>query len=188
MNIRSKLDSLYHLEKLGLNYFPENVFDPKDENLMEKVNQFLKENDAELYVIRDVSKCQGKTFFNISSNEVLENIVFYDGLFSIAVSSRNYGKYGLIGDIYISSTLEEFWLLASDNSNYNTRGVLANPKWNYSTDYYDRRIKYVPDIDKIIDYIFEHHLFNVVIEFAVYPNRVGKKNEFVAIFELRTDY
>lgn len=188
MIIRNKSDSLYHLEKLGLNYFPEKVFNPRDKELMKKVKQFLKENDAELYVMRDVSKCQGRTFFNISKNEVLENIISYDDNFSIAVSSRNYGKYVLIGDIYISDTLEEFWLLASDNPNYNTRGVLKDPKWNYSTDYYDRRIKYVPNIDKIIDYIFEHHLFNVVVEFAVYPHRVGKNNEFVAIFELRTEY
>ena len=188
MIIRNKSDSLYHLEKLGLNYFPEKVFNPRDKELMKKVNLFLKENDADLYVMRDVSKCQGRTFFNISKIKVLENIVSYQDNFSIAVSSRNYGEYVLIGDIYVSDTLEEFWLLASDNPNYNTRGVLKNPKWNYSTDYYDRRIKYVPNIDKIIDYIFEHHLFNIVVEFAVYPHRVGKNDEFVAIFELRTEY
>ena len=91
-------------------------------------------------------------------------------------------------DLQPSDTLEDFWFLASDNPNYNTRGVLKDPKWNISTDFFDRRIKYVPNIDKIIDYIFEHNLFNVVIEFAVYPERVGKKNEFVAIFELRTHY
>lgn len=188
MIIRNKSDSLYHLEKLGLNYFPEKVFNPRDEKMLEKINKFLEDNDAERYVLRDVSKFQGRTFFNISKNEVYQNISFYSDKFSIAVSSKNYGKYVLIGDIYISDTLEEFWLLASDNPNYNTRGVLKDPKWNISTDFFDRRIKYVPNIDKIIDYIFEHNLFNVVIEFAVYPERVGKKNEFVAIFELRTHY
>lgn len=188
MIIRNKSDSLYHLEKLGLNYFPEKVFNPRDENMLGMVSRFLSENDADLYVIRDVSKCQGKTFFNLSKEEVLKNVLAYDNNFSVAVSSKNYGKYELIGDIYISDTLDKFWLLASDNPNYNTRGVLQDPKWNYSTDYYDRRIKYVTNVDKIIDYIFVHHLFNVVVEFAVYPQRVGKNNEFVAIFELRTHY
>lgn len=188
MIIRNKSDSLYHLEKLGLNYFPEKVFNPRDEKMLEKINKFLEDNDAERYVLRDVSKFQGRTFFNISKNEVYQNISFYSDKFSIAVSSKNYGKYVLIGDIYISDTLEDFWFLASDNPNYNTRGVLKDPKWNISTDFFDRKIKYVPNIDKIIDYIFEHNLFNVVIEFAVYPERVGKKNEFVAIFELRTHY
>lgn len=188
MIIRNKSDSLYHLEKLGLNYFAEKVFNPKDEKMLEKINQFLQKNDAERYVLRDVSKCQGQTFFNISKEQVYKNITLYNDKFSIAVSSKNYGKYVLIGDIYISDTLKDFWLLASDNPNYNTRGVLRDPKWNLSTDFFDRRIKYVPNIDKIIDYIFEHNLFNVIIEFVVYPERVGKKNEFVAIFELRTHY
>lgn len=62
MIIRNKSDSLYHLEKLGLNYFPEKVFNPRDENMLGMVSRFLSENDADLYVIRDVSKCQGKTF------------------------------------------------------------------------------------------------------------------------------
>ena len=188
MIIRNKSDSLFHLEKLGLNYFPEKVFNPKDEKVWKKIKLFIEENDAEFYVLRDVSKCQGQTFFNISKNELYQSINSYDDCFSIAVSSKNYGKYVLIGDIYISDTLEDFWLLASDNPNYNTRGVLKDPKWNYSTNYYDKKIKQVPNIDKIIDYIFEYNLFNVVVEFAVYPGRVGKKNEFVAIFELRTHY
>lgn len=188
MIIRNKSDSLRHIEKLGLNCFNEKVFNPRDEKMLEKINRFLEENDVERYVLRDVSKCQGRTFFNISKNEVYQSIKSYDDKFSIAVSSKNYGNYVLIGDIYISDTLEDFWLLASDNPNYNTRGVLRDPKWNISTDFYDKRIKYVPNIDKIIDYIFEHNLFNVVVEFAVYPKRVGKKNEFVAIFELRTHY
>ena len=188
MIIRNKLDSMYQLKKLGLNCFPEEIFNPKDKNMLENVSQFFSQNDANLYVVRDISKWQGNTYFNVSKEETLKNILSYNDNFSIAVSSKNYGEYTLIGDIYISDTLDKLWLLASDNPNYNTRGVLKNPKWNYSTDYYDRRIKYVPHIDKIIDYIFVHNLFNVIVEFAVYPQRVGKNNEFVAIFELRTEY
>lgn len=188
MIIRNKSESLQYLEKLGVNYFPEQVFNPKDENIMGKIHQFFEDNEAERYVLRDISKAQGRTFFNISKNEVYQNIKTYDDKFSIAVSSKNYGEYVLIGDIYISDTLDNFWLLASDNPKYNTRAVLKDPKWNLATDYYDRRIKNIPNIEKIIDYIFEHDLFNVVIEFAVYPERVGKNKEYVAIFELRTNY
>lgn len=99
-----------------------------------------------------------------------------------------YGKYVLIGDIYISRDLEEFWLIASDNPDYNTRMVLRDPKWNISTYYYDKKIRNIPNIDKIIDYIFKKELFDMVVEFAVYLEKVGKYNEYVAIFELRTDY
>ena len=188
MIIRNKTDSLYHLENLGLNYFPEKIFNPRDENMLKKVSAFLEDNCAERYVLRDVSNFQGRTFFNISKSEVYQNIHCYKDNFSIAVSSKNYVKYILIGDIFISNTLEDFWFLASDNPNYNTRGVLKDPKWNFCTNFFDKKIKYVPNIDKIIDYIFEHNLFNVIVEFAVYPERVGKNDEFVAIFELRTNY
>ena len=68
MIIRKKLDSLYQLKKLGLNCFPEEIFNPRDKNMLEKVSQFLSQNDADLYVIRDISKWQGKIFFNMSKN------------------------------------------------------------------------------------------------------------------------
>ena len=188
MIIRSKKDNIFYLEKLGVNYFPEKLFNPKDTKLLDKIERFLNENSVDLYVMRDVSNLQGKMFFNISKNEVYENLKAYTDWFSIAVSSQNYGKYELIGDIYISKTLEEFWIIASDNPKYSTRDVLKDPKWNYSTNYYDKRLKYIPNIDKIVDYIFKYGLFNVVVEFAVYPYEIGKNKEYVAIFELRTNY
>lgn len=115
MIIRNKEESLYYLEKLGLNYFTEKVFDPTDNMLLSKVEEFLDENNQNIYVLRD-------------------------------------------------------------------------PTWNISTNYYDKKIKYIPNIDKIIDYIFKHDLFDTVVEFSVYLERVGKYQEHVVIFELRTNY
>lgn len=66
--------------------------------------------------------------------------------------------------------------------------VLRDPKWNISTYYYDKKIRSIPNIDKIIDYIFKKELFDMVVEFAVYLEKVDKHSEYVAIFELRTDY
>ena len=188
MFIRSKLDSLLTIKRLGLNFFPERVFNPSDKKLKSKLRYFAEENNAELYVIRDYQKSQGKAFFNISKNAIFRYAKKYSSCFSVAVSSKNYGGYVLIGDIYISKTLETFMFFASDNPNYTTRDVLKNPKWNFCTDYYDKRINYIPNIDKIIDYIFKYNLFDVIVEFAVYPCRVGKNNEYVVIFELRTEY
>ena len=188
MIIRNKEESLYYLEKLGLNYFTEKVFDPTDNMLLSKVEEFLDENNQNIYVLRDPTKCASKPFFNVPREKVLELIKVYDNNFSIAVSSKAYGNYVLIGDIYISRDLEKFYLLASDNPSYNTRMVLRDPTWNISTNYYDKKIKYIPNIDKIIDYIFKHDLFDTVVEFSVYLERVGKYQEYVAIFELRTNY
>lgn len=188
MRIHNKSESLYYLEKLRLNHFTEEVFDPKGMFMMNRVREFLEENNQNLYVLRDPTRCSGNTYFNVSREEVLELVRQYTNKFSVAVSSRAYGKYVLIGDIYISRDLEEFWLIASDNPDYNTRMVLREPKWNISTYYYDKKIRNIPNIDKIIDYIFKKELFDMVVEFAVYLEKVGKYNEYVAIFELRTDY
>ena len=133
MRIHNKSESLYYLEKLRLNHFTEEVFDPKDMFMMNRVREFLEENNQNLYVLRDPTRCLGKTYFNVSREEVLELVGQYTNKFSVAVSSRAYGKYVLIGDIYISRDLDEFWLIASDNPDYNTRMVLRNPKWNINT-------------------------------------------------------
>lgn len=127
MRIHNKSESLYYLEKLRLNHFTEEVFDPKDMFMMNRVREFLEENNQNLYVLRDPTRCSGKTYFNVSREEVLELVGQYTNKFSVAVSSRAYGKYVLIGDIYISKDLDEFWLIASDNPDYNTRMVLKNP-------------------------------------------------------------
>lgn len=62
MIIRNKEESLYYLERLGLNYFTEKVFDPTDNMLLSKVEEFLDENNQNIYVLRDPTKCSGKTF------------------------------------------------------------------------------------------------------------------------------
>ena len=188
MFIRNKSESLLNIQRLGLNYFPEKVFNPNDKKLKSNLKYFVEENNAKLYVLRDYQKSQGKAFFNICKNAIFRYAKKYKNCFSVAVSSKNYGNYVLIGDIYISKSLDTFMFFASDNPNYSTRDVLRNPKWNLCTDYYDKRIDYIPNIDKIIDYIFKYNLFDVIVEFAVYPYRVGKNNEYVVVFELRTDY
>lgn len=188
MIIRNKLESLLTIQRLGLNFFPEKVFNPDDKELKYRLRCFVEENNVELYVLRDYQKSQGNAFFNVYKNAICKYAKKYSSYFSVAVSSRNYGKYTLIGDIYISKTLDTFMFFASDNPNYSTRDVIKNPKWNFCTDYYDKKIKYIPNIDRIIDYIFKYNLFDIIVEFAVYPHRVGKKDEYVVVFELRTKY
>lgn len=47
MRIHNKSESLYYLEKLGLNYFTEEVFDPKDMFMMKRVREFLEEKRSD---------------------------------------------------------------------------------------------------------------------------------------------
>ena len=65
MIIRNKEESLYYLEKLGLNYFTEKVFDPTDNMLLSKVEEFLDENNQNIeQLARNICKLKGIDFDN----------------------------------------------------------------------------------------------------------------------------
>ena len=74
------------------------------------------------------------------------------------------------------------------NDSVNMNNQETEAKKNNLPSNIPKRALPTPNIDKIIDYIFKKELFDVVVEFAVYLEKIGKYNEYVAIFELRTDY
>ena len=65
--------------ELGLNKFKEQLFKANEE---EKVKEFLKENPAKYYAIRDKSKTRGNFKLKVEYEKVLEEIKYYD-LFTI---------------------------------------------------------------------------------------------------------
>lgn len=185
MQISSKIESIKTIRKLNLNHLPEEIFF-KDQ--VSDIQNFLESTNQGLYIIRDLSKPKGLTYFNVTPDKVMDCVANYTSSFSIAVSSFNYSTYVLHGDIFISRDLETLYLYASDNLTNKPRDLLSNSKWNISTSYYDTRLKRIPNIDYIIDYIFKYNLFNVIVEFGVFPIKLGQNNEKVLIFELRTKY
>ena len=165
MQISSKIESIKTIRKLNLNHLPEEIF---FKNQVSDIQNFLKSTNQGLYIIRDLSKAKGLTFFNVTPDKVMNCISDYTSSFSIAVSAFNYSTYTLHGDIFISRNLETLYLYASDNLSNKPRDLLSNSKWNISTSYYDPQLKRVPNIDYIIDYIFKYNLFDVQVSNKFY--------------------
>lgn len=185
MKISSKVDSISKIRQLNLNHLPEEVFTIHD---VDKISDFINRTQQNFYIIRDMSNVLGLTYFNVSPQQIFSLIPNYNSKFSIAVSAFNYCTYTLHGEIYLSRNLETLNLFASNTVPTQTRGLMSSCQWNISTSYYDPKLKKIEDLDIILDYIFQYNLFDVIVEFGVFPKQIGLNNERVLIFELRTDY
>ena len=184
MVIQNKLESIHKIRELELNQFPEELFQKGEE---EKVLAFLKKYPAEYYAIRDKSSAMGRFFLKVSSCDVLERIKEYT-IFTINVSSINYSSSQyLVGEVSFLSN-GEVYLTASKNSSYSVRDALRNADYNFKTDIYDKRLKEIPEIDFLYSYLYEHHLIDVIVEFALFHDRVGIYDDHIIIYEIRTSY
>lgn len=63
-----------------------------------------------------------------------------------------------------------------------------NPDFNYHTDIFDKKLNHIPGFDIIYNYIIDHDLLDVIVEFAIYDKPVGIYKDQVIIFEIRTDF
>ena len=79
-------------------------------------------------------------------------------------------------------------LTARTDKDADHRNIYKNPKYNLHTNIEDNKLWDIPGFSKIISYISEHELYDVVVEFAVFDCAVGVYNEKVAIFELRSEF
>lgn len=179
MKIINKQDSFQQIKKLGLNRVPEIIASKNDK---QKVEEFLDKNKAAIYVLRDIKYAIGKTFFITSKEECMEKINLYDDLFSLAVSIKSYPGRILIGDIMVNGDNVELTYSLDENT---THRNLDNSIYS-SLD--KDELWEIPGFNELIKYITEKNLFNVIVEFAVYKNKVGTKKEKVLIVELRTEY
>ena len=179
MKIANKQDSFNQIKKLGLNRAPE-IVATKDE--VERIEEFLNKNKGSVYVIRDLETAMGKYHFVKSKEECLKKIKEYKGKFSLAVSIKSYTGRVLTGDIFINGdNVELTYSLDPEATHRNLDQSLYAPL-------YDDKLWRIPGVSDLIKYITDKNLMNVIVEFAVYDNKVGSKKEKVLIVELRTDY
>lgn len=68
------------------------------------------------------------------------------------------------------------------------RDALKNPTFNLSTDIFDKKLNKIPYFDLIYQYIINHNLQDVIVEFALFDTEVGINNEHIVVYELRTHY
>lgn len=188
MIIKTKRESLNKMKELGLNYFDEEIFSLKD---LEGIENFFKRTDAKEYCVRDPERASGKFFFVKNFEECKPLLKNYKDSVIICVSCNEYNDdVVLVGDIkvkreYGNDTVD---ITARTDPQATHRNIYENPQYNMHTSIEDDRLWNIPGFSKVMAYITEHELYNLVVEFTLYDCPVGVKKEKIAIFELRSEY
>lgn len=184
MIINNKIESINMINKLKLNKFPEQLFKNNEED---KVKHFLREYPAKYYAIRDKSKAGGIFKLKVEFDKVLDEIKDYK-LFTINVSSANYvDNQLLVGEIEFLSN-GEVYVTLSDDATASVRDALSNPSYNLKTNILDKKLNQIPYFDLIYQYVIDHQLKDIIVEFALFDKKIGIKKEKIIIYELRTNY
>lgn len=184
MIIRSKIESVHQINRLGLNKLPEWIFQKNQEA---RIAEFLKKYPAEYYAVRDKSKLGGTFKLKVPADKIFEETREYE-LFSINVSSANYVENQiLVGEALFQSN-NEVYLTVSTDPAASVRDALSNPAFNLKTDIFDKELNKIPGFDFLYKYVVDHGLQDIIIEFSLFNKRVGTRNDNIVIYELRTHY
>lgn len=182
---KNKLESDNMIKKLGLNRIIQNIF-TKDS--IDDLKSFLQEHPCAYYNMRDKSRSDGKFFYKITADEVLNNIDNYENRFSVYESLAPFDDRLIIqGEIIISA---DFVMQASlsDVKNIPNREAMDNPKYKLFIDLKKENEPDIRGLKKVINYIINHNLFNLVVEFSMFEVPVGINKENIIIWELRDYY
>lgn len=190
IKIKDKKDSVVIMKTLGLNYFPLEVFDHNDKD---GILKFVEKFPAKEYAVRDSSKAKGEFFFAKDYEEILKGISKYAGDVTICVSYNPYKEnLVLVGDIKVHRGENEdddiIDLTARDDVEATHRNIYENPQYNFHTTIDDDRLWKVNGFAKIMRYVTDNNLYDVIVEFAVYNVPLGIKNNEVVVSEIRTSY
>jgi hypothetical protein len=178
---RSKAESRYLIEKLNLNRVPEIFIDNKDYDAMKK---FIELNKSTLYIIRDAENPNGKYYYFKSYEECISISNEYNGRIILAISINSFTGKILLGTAEFS--FNKVNLCATTNPLYDHRTIYSYGEINISTTIFDKSLDEIPGFTVLLDYIERFNLFNIIIEFTIYSNRVGINNEYIIINELRS--
>ena len=100
------------------------------------------------------------------------------------MSSANYVENQLLvgeinGDVYTTMSVDP---------SASVRDALKNPTFNLSTNIFEKKLNKISYFDFIYQYIINHNLQDVIVEFALFDTEVGINNEHIVVYELRTHY
>ncbi len=188
IKIKDKKDSILKMREMNLNTMPCEVFTASDGK---GIKAFFEQNPAEEYILRSTDKAQGEFFFVRDFEEAKEKLERFEDHVTVAVSFRPYAEdIILIGDVQVSRKAggDEVDITATTQTDGTHRGVYENPEFNIHASLEEDRVWRIPGFSKLMRYISEHELYDVIVEFAVYDMKVGKNKENVLISELRTGY
>jgi len=183
MKIESKKHSASVIKKLNLNRVPEIVCDVYEASVIES---FCDKYVANKYILRDVENPSGKYFICKSKQDCLTYAKEYSGSFSLAISCFAYENIVLLGEVLLIK--DKITIVATNEIGVAHRNVYQKAIINTTTSLYDDAVWAVEGAESLINYIVEHNLYDVIIEFVVYDKPVGVNNNKVLITELRSDY
>lgn len=188
IKIRNKKDAINKMKELRLNIMPLDFFRSDD---IEGIKRFFKKYKAEEYVMRDTTKAKGNFYYVKNLEEALKTLPKFKGEVTIGVSYRIYKEHiVLVGDIKVTRGAfgDTVDLTARTDSEATQRNIYEEPEYNLHASLDEERVWKIPGFSKIMSYITEHELYNIIIEFIVYDCKVGINKENVVICEIRTDY
>lgn len=188
IKIKNKQDAIMKMKELRLNYMPLDFFAVDDK---EGIKRFFGKYDAEEYILRDTSKAKGQYFY-VKTFEEAEGLLkkFKDEV-TVGVSYRPFAEdQVLVGDIKVTRNAfgDSVDITARTDSAATQRNIYEEPEYNLHASLEEDRVWQIPGFSKIMSYISEHELYNVIIEFIVYDCKVGINRENVLICEIRTDF
>lgn len=189
IKIKDKKDSINKMKELRLNYFPLQVFDVKD---IDGIKKFFDENPAEEYVLRSPNKTNGNFFYVENFEKAKEKLSYFTNEVTVDVSYRPYKEdIILVGDIKVHKGydgVDMVDLTARTDSEATQRNIYENPQYNLHTTIEDNKLWNIPGFSKIMRYISDYGLYDVIVEFSVYDCKIGVNKDNVVISELRTAY
>ena len=194
-SIKNKKESFELIEQLGLNKFASIAMEQYDET---KLWEFLAAYpNIKRFSIRDLAKADSewsRNFRDISKEQMIKESRQRSNIM-IQERSEYDNKRVLCGEIALNMYYPDIELIltATDNPNAIIPMARLNPTYNFRGSFLnDKRLKHltarIKGFNEIVDYMFKHELFDVIIEFSVHEKPVGVKRECVRIGELRTDY
>lgn len=183
--IKNKIESIQKIKELKLNTFPEKLFKKGEED---KVLEFVKKYPADYYAIRDKSTASGTFKLKAKRENILNEIKGYE-IFTINVSSINYAENQIMeADIEIKRN-GDIYVTISKNPEINIRDNVTDTYMSLKTNIFDdKTLDKIPEFGYIYNYIYEHDLFDVLVEFSLFDKPLGINNERMIIWELRTQY
>lgn len=186
--IKNKKDSINKMKELKLNYFPLEVFDVSD---LDGIKKFFEDNRAEEYVLRSPNKTNGNFFYVQNFEEAKEKLQYFSKEVTVDVSYRPYKEsIVLVGDIKVHRGygVDVVDLTARTDSGATQRNIYENPQYNLHTTLEDNKLWDIPGFSRIMRYISDNELYDIIVEFSVYDCKIGVNKDNVVISELRTGY
>lgn len=152
MRIKTKLESIEAIKRLGLNQFQEIFLTEVDES---KINSFMQETGLEWYDVRDKTVAASPKAKKLMAGEVIayckENKM---EKFTVSISFNNYREQCVcVGEMCIRNDSIDYFI---SNKVCSPRDLLKNPDYSGTADIFDKKLKRIKGLQAAVDYAFEH--------------------------------